>query len=370
MGKSIRQRREPPSQRREPPSLADIERILAFLDERGGGSLRDIIASGQFIPDVAKWDEAIQRSVDARAIADARPSQSNSDATHAPENVQAAQKTEPSEATRELRVSICDSQPWRDIAVGADEHRADIVSFLREKWLRITLGHAHFGFDPTRTYPVEVTAQVCRVALGLTSIQYASEGQTAAETGVTLFILGATIAGRIDSAGNLHLTSDHPELTSTYRLLLNLAVVLHYYDLVMRRESRQSETTTPRRSGSSGTEAPSAARVARPIPRALQSGSHTSTGPSLRRNVPEHFVDPFRRRLTPGHTPTFAKIVEADQYGINLQGPGYPEVQYTFVREHTRGASERILDRAYRHTYEAARTLDTILTMFGTRDPH
>jgi hypothetical protein len=78
-------------------------------------------------------------------------------------------------------------------------------------------------------------------------------------------------------------------------------------------------------------------------------------------------VDPFRRRLPSGQSPSFAKVVEADQFGINLQGPGYPAAQYTFVREHVRGKDGEPPEYQYRQDYRAARTFETILGAIGVK---
>jgi hypothetical protein len=65
------------------------------------------------------------------------------------------------------------------------------------------------------------------------------------------------------------------------------------------------------------------------------------------------FVDPFRRRLSSGQSPSLGKVVEADQFGINLQGPGYPTIKYTFVKGHARGRDgAETLEYRYRRTIE------------------
>ena len=47
--------------------MAELERIVAFLDEHGGGLFREMIAAGRFIPNVAKWEAAIRQIAQNRA---------------------------------------------------------------------------------------------------------------------------------------------------------------------------------------------------------------------------------------------------------------------------------------------------------------
>jgi hypothetical protein len=108
--------------------------------------------------------------------------------------------------------------------------------------------------------------------------------------------------------------------------------------------------------------------VSRAIPRTVFAPipPKDSTARKSRLSRSQHLVDPFRRRLPEGQSPSFSTIVEADQFGINLQGPGYPAIQYTFVHAHARGAgSDDLREYRYRHGYRAAKTLDTILTIVG-----
>ena len=223
------------------------------------------------------------------------------------------------------------------VAAAAEARQMEIISFQRDKWRAITSAARHFGLDPQRPHVVEVTAPRCRSVLGVTSVDYLSNGHMAPAVGLHISILGANIAGRLDSDGNLHLASNHSELSATYRILLNLAVVLHYFDLVMRHMPERVEATAQSRSIESEGDHIRVTEGIRTIPRPHNADRPNSPANAQRQSFREQSVDPFRRRLPTGQTPTFEKIVEADQYGINLQGPGYPDVQYTFVREHTRG---------------------------------
>jgi hypothetical protein len=71
-------------------------------------------------------------------------------------------------------------------------------------------------------------------------------------------------------------------------------------------------------------------------------------------------VDPFRRRLPQGQFPSFEKVVEADLYGIDLAGPGYPTIKYTWVRPHTRGKMDLVPQYLYQD-YRAVRVFETLL---------
>jgi hypothetical protein len=59
------------------------------------------------------------------------------------------------------------------------------------------------------------------------------------------------------------------------------------------------------------------------------------------------------------------KVLEADQYGINLQGPDYPQVQYTFVRPHARGGDKDLPTYDYQQNYRAVKTFEALLDSIG-----
>jgi hypothetical protein len=102
--------------------------------------------------------------------------------------------------------------------------------------------------------------------------------------------------------------------------------------------------------------------VTKQIPRFLRSG-HTESGTDGSTRA-SSFVDPHRRRLPPGQKPSFSKVIEADQFGIDLHGPGYPNVQYTFVEGHARGGDHPPV-YLYKQGYRAVRSLESILDIFG-----
>jgi len=97
-------------------------------------------------------------------------------------------------------------------------------TFKRDKWRAITSASRHFGIDPQRPYVVEVTAPTCRSVLGVTSLEYLSNGHVAPRVGLRISILEAGIVARLDSDGTLDLASSHTELSATC-VLLNLAVL-------------------------------------------------------------------------------------------------------------------------------------------------
>jgi hypothetical protein len=127
------------------------------------------------------------------------------------------------------------------------------------------------------------------------------------------------------------------EWRESYRLLLHLATVVHYADLLIpASESSQAQRTTD---AEPSTHPPHAAPapnvVTKLVPRLSQAAHASDDHGGFVRSA--SFADPFHRRLPPGQKPSFGKIIEADQFGIHLHGPGFPDVQYTFVRGHTRG---------------------------------
>lgn len=252
-------------------------------------------------------------------------------------------------------------------------HRQDLEQFLRRKWQEITSIERSFGLAQHQAHEVEVAVGLLN-RLGVERLRFRQQGLTPPAVGVD-FVMQHEVVWpcALDTTGGLQ---PHPQLDqlfpADYQLLLNLAAVVHYADLVVPKEPTRlqpaASSTEISRSPSSPegtTEEPSQSVRTKRIPR-LKPSTASHHGPRSRVTATKRpsRVDPFRRRLPAGQKPSFAKIVEADQAGISLQGPGYPEVQYTFVRAHIRGGGDAVPQYVYAD-YQAVKTFEHLLNVLG-----
>jgi hypothetical protein len=154
-------------------------------------------------------------------------------------------------------------------------------------------------------------------------------------------------------------------------LLLHLAAVVHYFDLVTKgqhepvKNNNLSDLDYPRSERAPITnDSPCEETRTKRIQRGEPNAPSSSSVPHGRR-LRSSWVDPFRRRLPPGQKPSLMKILEAAHYGISLKGPDYPEVQYTFVRPHARGGDGNLPKYVYQQNYPAVQIFETLLDSIG-----
>jgi len=256
-------------------------------------------------------------------------------------------------------------ETW-DARLFAIKSHADVIeAFISRKWADIRSCERVFGLSVDRSYEIKVASAKFRT-FGLESIVFRQALNEAPFVLVEFVLQNENWFFRLDSNGRLH---SHRQdglisMPEEYRLLLNLGAVLHLADLVIpiQYSPDHGERMWPQ---SRATSRENHSHPERLIPRRVQDRS-TAIPPSSRGRITDAcFVDPFRRRLPLGQSASFEKIVEADQFGINLQGPGYPDIQYTFVSAHVRGDTTEQHQPVYQSGYRAVRTLDTILTMLG-----
>jgi len=156
-------------------------------------------------------------------------------------------------------------------------------------------------------------------------------------------------------------------------LLLTLMALLHYIDLMVPELEAGRPTggvgRKPGRERRAGTTREvSRDVVERRIPRKQRAHRGEESLPSSRRGRSSaSAVDAFRRRLPPGQVPSLEKILEAESYGIDLGGPGYPSVKYTWVRPHVRGETGSVPRYVYRD-YRASTVLETIFDALELSD--
>jgi len=252
-------------------------------------------------------------------------------------------------------------------------HRQDLQQFLRLKWQDITSIERSFGLAQDQAHEVEVAVGLLN-RLGVDRLRFRQHGFTPPAVNVDFVMQHEVVCQcALDATGRLQ---PHPELDqlfpADYQLLLNLAAVVHYADLVVPREPTRLQHATSAteishlQSFPEGiTEEPSQSVRTKRIPRLKPStASHRAPHSRVTSTKRPSRVDPFRRRLPAGQKPSFAKIVEADQAGISLQGPGYLDVQYTFVRAHIRGGGDAVPPYVYAD-YQAVKTFEYLLNVLG-----
>jgi hypothetical protein len=267
------------------------------------------------------------------------------------------------------------STAYRNALSNLMAHQSDIRRFIDVKWQDITSGKRVYGLSPGKTYTVQVSLNVLR-HLELRMFEFCQGDSPPAAVAVNVTMhRNMMFPCALEASG--HFRMDHrllhlfpEESRSGYRLLLHLATVVHYADLVIPIQQEQSErhATHATRAVQASENTRADRTVTKYIPR-LPKSDPTGSGSSVPTRA-SSFVDAHRRRLPRGQQPSFQKIIEADQFGINLQGPHYPEVQYTFVQGHARGGAHPP-EYLYKHGYRAIRSLEHMFDALGfPREPH
>jgi hypothetical protein len=184
---------------------------------------------------------------------------------------------------------------------------------------------------------------------------------------------GLMFQNALDTNGQFHGDEILQEVfPSDIHLLLHLAAVVHYFDLATKNQYELTNNNRPL-APQKGKNIPVAKPSKPKRTKRIRRGSYplydsSDSPPHLNppaRTPRASWVDPFRRRLPSGRKPSFMKVLEADQYGINLQGHGYPQVQYTFVRPHARGGDKDLPKYDYQQNYRAVKTFEALLDSIG-----
>jgi len=263
------------------------------------------------------------------------------------------------------------SQYFKKGSKGLSVHRKDIERFIKRKWHEIASSERKFGLSIDEKYQINVEVPLLN-RLGINKIEFRRKSElTQPAIGVN-FIMKFGFIGQyiIDMNGQLY---THQEINKIfpkdYKRLLNLAAVIYYADLVIpqkpqNKSSRKIGTSSKMKSKSNDQEI-QVGRIKK-IPRSTQNKSldtknNKRTDKKTKRIAK---IDPFRMRLPTGKKPSFDKIIEADQHGISLQGPGYPDTQYTFVKAHIRGEGDKIPEYYYTD-YRAIKTFESLINILG-----
>jgi hypothetical protein len=249
----------------------------------------------------------------------------------------------------------------------------DLQQFIHAKWCDITSPKRTFGLEPERNYDINVSVRLLS-RLCIKQIRLRQAHHTPPAVGVD-FVMdnGLVLQNTLDRNGQFILGDALKDVFSLYtHLLLHLAAVVHYFDLVTKNEYEPANNRplVPQPGKSTLATKPSKSERTKRIRRSEPNKPSCPSDGATRLNPPDRtprasWVDPFRRRLPPGRKPSFMKVLEADQYGINLQGPDYPQVQYTFVKPHSRGGDKDLPIYDYEQNYRAVKTFEALLDSIG-----
>jgi hypothetical protein len=249
-------------------------------------------------------------------------------------------------------------------------HKRDLEQLIRRKWAILKSGERHFGLDPTRTYPVLVTVPLLQ-NMGFSCLTFIP-GKLPFPSITVRVELGAGGAFSVELIdGKLASVPPHIQrvLSEGGMLFLILAVVVHYIDLFIVTEQQTVRPVSPRQMGEAHSISPSRSSNEsssvhiRTIPRRERTRVAAESSRSHERPQTAQ-VDPFRRRLPQGQYSSLEKVLEADVYGFDLAGPGYPTIKYTWVRPYIRGETGLIPHYVYRG-YRAVRVFETLLDAMG-----
>lgn len=263
-----------------------------------------------------------------------------------------------------------DRQAWRSVEASINANASILRRLIENKWRQLR-GARKFGLDPERSYPLDATGRWMS-ALGIARLIYsARDGAECLAVDLVFhdercapmqLRVGHLIASRVGGA----------PLPASLALFLTLICVFHYFCLVTQASGGPTKSPVARgRARADGAGDGNAAGALgegevrlRVVPRRVESLGRRSRGDMAGSHAPSA-VDAFRRRLPEGQTPSLEKILDADAFGIELAGPGYPDVRYTWVRPHSRGSEGRVPVYDYR-SYDALRALDTIFDAITT----
>ena len=246
------------------------------------------------------------------------------------------------------------------------DKRRLVSRLISSKWSELESADREFGLSKTEEYPVLLSIKFLK-KIGIVSFTYSSRGLIFPTVNVEIeFGSKIRIPVRLEKG---QLTSIPSALRTgageSGILFLTLAILLHYIDLLITQNPNGGRTISSKqksmRSPKSSTD--TTQRRVRDIPR-RKSSSKKNTNDEQRNITYASRVGAFRRKLPKGSAPSLQKILEADRYGIVLEGPGYPKVKYTWVAPHTRGDESHVPTYEYRD-YSAARMFETVLDALG-----
>ena len=250
-------------------------------------------------------------------------------------------------------------------------NQKEILKYILNKWSDINSVRKKFGLSPTKIYKIDVNIDKLNF-FGLKEIHFDSSKLNPNQIAIKLLMNhGIIFRGYLDSKGKLFIDNQfHECFGDEIKTLFNLAIVSYYCDLVISKKVIENDLQKNYLKDSKHHYNSDKKSISMPkyknIPRKdYVKKYNTNDSKNTLNDKRISYVDPFRRRLPEGQKPSFTKIVEADKYGIDLQGPGYPKSQYTFVLPHKRGQSDSEIDYYYKYDNVSIKSFELILNLIG-----
>ena len=213
------------------------------------------------------------------------------------------------------------------------------------------------GANPACLADVVQVGDSVLLQMGISRIQFVQEGYRSPGVGIRLWVSdkqGAMCA--IDEKGKLELSPQIADIISdTWQKVLRMCLLADYADLVVPIDDSSNVTCLTNNTVHIGADdlvsyddrsQPGEHRGKAStdgdrftyIPRKKRSGGPTKHDSYFAHRITTGtYVDPFRRRLPKGRHVSVMKKIEASLAGVDLRGPGYPEIEYTYVHGFVRG---------------------------------
>jgi hypothetical protein len=351
--------------RKLPVSSAEMKQKIAFyVTNFGSGKFADMILQDKFMPNIEKWYNFFEKIEKRKIDRVKRQKAKNIPPVHNTKKI-------PSEhfEIKKNMAQILQNTKFKDAEYTISAHYYQIRDFIQNKWKDIVSNKRTFGLEEEKIYDIQISDNCLKLFM-LRSLRFHQKGLKPPAVGVDFVAdKNNSFPCALDTEGKLIVHKVLKEIFSNeYQILLNLAAVSYFYDLVIPKTIERSSCNRKSKSEKRHQpHHPSRGPLIKAIPRKKSNGKRLNEKSEATNNNQPSYVDPFRRRLPHGQKPTFEKIVEADQYGINLKGPGHPNVQYTFVKGHVRGVLDKkqILEYSHKQDYKAVKTFETIINILG-----
>ena len=349
------------------------EKIASYMQKCGVGFLAKMVISGEFRPNYNKWAALFERIEKRKGAANVKL------AVDEVQTDQLKDPTDPLQTNEHMNCEIIESliqtinsainnEQYKLFEKNLVQYQSDIRLFMQSKWREISSNTRVFGIEQDKIYNLYISDSFLK-RLSFNNIRFSQNGYKTPEVCV---IFVSSNYGELQCSlrhnGIMIVENDYERLLKApLKTILNIAAVVYYRDLVcIGPEKLTTNSNEAVMRGKSPDKVRKGNNLIR-IPRCNQN-YYQSARSFGQRKKSSGYVDPFRRKLPTGQSPSFTKILEADEFGINLKGLKYPDVQYTFVSGHFRGdPTELKLIKA--REYRAVKTFETILDFFGLQFP-
>jgi hypothetical protein len=278
------------------------------------------------------------------------------------------------EKINSLKSSVAQELQVNDLQQGLQQlkfYSSMLSRFITQTWQGIIFCERPFGLEPEGNYDINVSVRLLS-RLSIKQIRLRQAHHTPPAVGVDFKMNnGLVLQNTLDGNGQFLCGGALKAVFSPpTRLLLHVAAVAHYFDFVTKNQHESVNNEKPEGSHL-GENAPCESDKTRtkPIPQRSEplDNPSDSTPHSKSPNRPRKscWVGQYLRCLSPGRKPSAKKVLEAARHRINLEGPGYPQVQYTFVSAHVRGDELNLSEDYHQPNYSAVKTFEALLDSIG-----